>query len=177
MPQAMFERVKNGYSPEAVDQFVAAQAQANEQLKASLSTYETKLKEVTALALHLKQQNESERLRLAEVLMQANHTASGIVEQARQEAAKIIAEANTEAGCLKTVAAQEAQQLKKELTVLLHKWQQSTPGSTNAQVFAASPFKTPEAQREPWLDVMSELLKNVPPPEKASEVPHNQYEY
>jgi len=105
MQQAMFERAKNGYSPEAVNQYIAALTQE----------YEAKIRETSALATHFKQQNESDRLRLAEVLMQANNTASGIIEKAKQEAAGIIAEAHMETGRIKIIAVEEAMQLRKKL--------------------------------------------------------------
>jgi len=197
MQQAVFERVKGGFSPEAVNQHIATLAQENERLKASLSAYETKLKEMTALASYLKRQNDSERLRLADVMVQAN-----------QKAAEITTAAEREAGCIKAAAVEEAMLLKKKLdaelamvrevfgdiadatetarrdllnmfqkvdissrnaAALLHVWKQKTPDTEVQAVSEHTPKVTPD-ERESWLETMSELLKSVPPPEKGGQM-------
>jgi len=203
MQQAVFERVKGGFSPEAVNQYIAALAQENERLKASLNTYETKLKEMTALASYLKQQNNSERLRLADVMVQAN-----------QKATEITVAAEKESGFIKAAAVEEATLLKKKLdaelamvrevfgeitdateavrrdllnmfqkvdissrnaAALLRAWKQSTP---DTEVKAASEYvsKAPAGEKELWLETMSELLKSIPPPEKAGQRHQSSYD-
>ena len=139
MQEAMFGKVKNGFSPDEVTKYIAALAQENERLKTNLNTYETKLREVTALAAYLKQQSESERLRLADVMMQANQTASGIIEQKKQEASGIIANANVEADRIKAAAIEEAAQLKRKLDAEL-----ATVRETYEKIAAA----TEEARQE-----------------------------
>lgn len=214
MQQAMFERVRNGFSPEAVNQYIAALAQENERLKTSLETYEKKLREVTALASYLKQQSESERLRLADVMVQANNAASGAIAQAKQEAEKVITDANAEAIRIKAATIEEAAELKKKLdaeldavketfdkinaatetsrqdllilfqkvdassrsaSALLHIWQQNKV-VPDAKIVANPPSgMSPETNEQQWMKTMNELLQGVPPPEKASENPHNPY--
>jgi len=115
MRQAMFQKVKNGYSQDEVNQYIAALAQENEQQKATLNTYETKLRKVIALANTYKSQSESDRLYLADVMMQANHTVSGMIEQAKQEATRIIADAKTESRHVKATTVEEIAQLKRKL--------------------------------------------------------------
>ena len=215
MRQAMFQRIKSGYSPDEVNQYIAALAQENEQQKATLNTYEAKLREVTALANAYKAQSESDRLRLADVMMQANHTGSGIIEQAKQEASRIIADANAESGNIKSAAIEEIAQLKRKLDTelatiretfsnitaatetsrqdilnmfqkvdsssrnassLLHIWHQNAPAPADIPITAAPPSgETPAGGSEKWLDDLQDILKNVQPPEKASEHPHDPY--
>ena len=191
MQQAMFQIVKSGYSPDEVNQYIAALA----------NTY--------------KAQSESDRLRLADVMMQASHTSSGIIEQAKQEAARIIADANAESERIKTTAVEEIAQLKRKLNAelatiretfsnitaatetsrqdilsmfqkidsssrnassLLHIWCQNASAPADTPIAAASTSgETPTSENEKWLDDMRDILKNVQSPEKASEHPHDPY--
>ena len=120
--QQTFEREKNGYSVEAVNRHMLTLTtqtnslrQENEQLKANADTYETTLKKLSTILSQLKAQNDSDRLQLAKIMIDANTNATGIIEQAEQDAAKIRADATAEANKIKSAATREATDLKKKL--------------------------------------------------------------
>ena len=117
-----FPTITNGYSPEDVERYIEEQAamytgisNENRQLKDALQKYELKLREIAAAYTQLKEQGDADRLRLAEVMMQANKTAADLVEKAQADIKIKMDEANKEADRIKAEAAKDAAELREKL--------------------------------------------------------------
>ena len=198
----------NTYSPEAAEQHIAhltAQnimfTQDNQRLKVLLNEYEQKMRELTAMCTQLKEQNESDRLQLADVMMLANKNAVALMENAKEDVETLLDSAKKEADRIKTTAISDSAELKKRLDAelytmrdtvekiastieatrqdllqvfgqmdtsarkalaLLNAWQQ------NAELSPPAPDDAPPANTNAdYKAFMSDLLKDVAPPEKA----------
>ena len=219
---ARFSIIINGYSPEEVEEYIANQAarytgvsQENRQLKDALEHYEQKLREIASSYAQLKEQSNADRLRLADIMVQANKTAADLIEKAETDVKVIIDDANKEAERIKAAAAEDAVELRNRLdskfcgihdifdqitaatetsrqnllnlflqadqdarqaSSLLHVWKQKNKAEVmlSTQQTKPPPSVPPEAnasypapENREWLNAMSDLLKNVPPPTKV----------
>ena len=105
-----FPIIESNYSPEAVDRYIAQQAE-------KIAKYEQKFRELFGAYSQLKEQYEKDRLRVGDVLMDANQKATEIVEKAKAESEILLADVKREADRIKTAAVVEAAELKKQLDV------------------------------------------------------------
>ena len=119
---AWFPIKSNGYPPEDVDKFIDEQAaihtgisNENRQLKDALQRHEQKLREIVAAYEQLKKQSDIDRIRLAELMMQANKTAGDVIEKARNDAKILMEDANRDAQRIKGAAAADAANLRKKM--------------------------------------------------------------